>query len=123
MQTCNEQYLNRFILFDCEKFNTLLPYFTEILRYLSITASSLGLAWSSNAFKHQYRKTKQNEEDSYLIKFVHWVSRFAEIVPRIILIALLATEYDMIAVYFIAYRLLFGAVYGACERWCDDKEF
>ncbi|CAC5416194.1 unnamed protein product [Mytilus coruscus] len=29
----------------------------------------------------------------------------------------------MIAVYFILYRLVVGVIYGACERWCDDKEF
>ncbi|CAG2229538.1 unnamed protein product [Mytilus edulis] len=48
---------------------------TKILRYMSISASSLGLAWSLNAFKHQYRKTKQNHEDSILIKIIHWISR------------------------------------------------
>lgn len=78
---------------------------------MSISASSLGLAWSLNAFKHQYRKTKQNQEDSILIKIIHWISRFAEIVPRIILIALVMAEYSYFVLFFIAYRLLHGLMY------------
>ncbi|XP_063398408.1 uncharacterized protein LOC134683194 [Mytilus trossulus] len=84
---------------------------TKILRYMNISASSLGLAWSLNAFKHQYRKTKQNQEDGILIKVIHWISRFAEIVPRIILIALIMAEYSYYVSFFIAYRLLHGLMY------------
>lgn len=96
---------------------------TGIIRFLSIAASFLGLAWSLNAFKHQDRKTKQNQEDSLLIKFIHWVSRFAEIFPRILLIAFVAAEYYLVSFYFILYRLFFGVIYGTCERWADDKNF
>ncbi|VDI11535.1 Hypothetical predicted protein [Mytilus galloprovincialis] len=64
-----------------------------ILRYVSITTSFLGLAWSLNAFKHQHRKKELEEDDSMSVKLVHWISRFAEILPRIILIALVAAEY------------------------------
>ncbi|CAC5416199.1 unnamed protein product [Mytilus coruscus] len=97
--------------------------YSRILRYFSITTSFLGLAWSLNAFKHQHRKKEQEEDDSMLVKLVHWISRFAEILPRIILIALIAAEYSMIAMYFILYRLLVGVIYGACERWNDDEKF
>lgn len=105
---------------------TILFFFlctTGILRYVSITTSFLGLAWSLNAFKHQHRKKEQKKDDIMLVKLVHWISRFAEILPRIILIALVAAEYSMLVMYFILYRLLVGVVYGACERWNDDNKF
>ena len=84
---------------------------------MSITASSLGLAWSLNAFKHQYRKTEQKQEDSFLIKLIHWVSRLAEIGPRIILLALITAEYSYWVSIFIIYRLLHG-----CMLICSKKD-
>ncbi|CAC5400036.1 unnamed protein product [Mytilus coruscus] len=88
---------------------------SEFIRYVSITASSLGLAWSLNAFKHQYRKTEQNQEDSVLIKVIHWISRVAEIGPRIILLALITAEYSYLVSIFIIYRLLHGLMY-VCSK-------
>ncbi|XP_052065365.1 uncharacterized protein LOC127705157 [Mytilus californianus] len=89
---------------------------TQIIRYMSIAASSLGLAWSLNAFKHQYRKTKQNQEDRFLIKFIHWISRFAEIVPRIILISLFMAEYSYLVLILIIYRVLNGLMFVCCKE-------
>ncbi|CAC5400039.1 unnamed protein product [Mytilus coruscus] len=94
-----------------------------IIRTLSIIASSLGLAWSLNAFKHQNRKKEQNKEDSFCVKFIHWISRFAEIVPRIILIALCTAEYSVYVLIFIVYRFLCGCMYSICERWAIDESF
>ncbi|CAG2204719.1 unnamed protein product [Mytilus edulis] len=81
--------------------------YSRILRYVSITTSFLGLAWSLNAFKHQHRKKEQMEDDSMLVKLVHWISRFAEILPRIILIALVAAEYIVILGFILQPSFLF----------------
>ncbi|XP_063399442.1 uncharacterized protein LOC134684091 [Mytilus trossulus] len=97
--------------------------YTGIIRYLSIIASSLGLAWSLNAFKHQNRKKMQNKEDGFCVKLIHWISRFAEIVPRIILIALCTAEYSVYVLFFVMYRFLCGCMYSLCERWAIDEKF
>lgn len=86
-----------------------------MIQYLSIAASSLVLAWSLNDFKYQYRKMAQDIEDTFLVKFIHWISRFVEILPRIILIALMMAEYSAYVSIFVIYRILHGCVYG-CRK-------
>ncbi|CAG2204718.1 unnamed protein product [Mytilus edulis] len=90
---------------------------TSIIRYLSMTASALGLAWSLNALKHQVRKTDNEKEDDFKVKMFHWCARLFEIGPRILLIALVTAEYSILVLIFIMYRFAFGCIYGCCERW------
>lgn len=90
---------------------------------MSIAASSLALAWSLTAFSHQYRKAIQKKQDSVFVKFLHWISRIAEVVPRILLIALITAEYGGYVMYFIVYRLLFSIIYAMCEISADKDDF
>lgn len=92
-----------------------------MIRYLSIAASTIGLAWSLNAFKHHVREEEDKREDSLKVKLVHWLTRFAEIVPRILLIALITAEYSVFVVMFILYRIVFGSIYGGCDIRLEGK--
>lgn len=83
---------------------------------MSIVASLFVLAWSLTAFCHLRRKETQNEDDKFVVKLIHWISRIAEIVPRILLIALIAAEYGLYVLCFIIYRFFFANIYTLCEK-------
>lgn len=88
---------------------------------MSISASALAIAWSFNVIRHYYR-----QDDSFTVKLLLWVSRMTEILPRILLIALVTAEYNVHVVYIIWYRCIIGLVYVCSDRiysntsCCDD---
>lgn len=84
---------------------------TGIIRIVSICASALVLAWSFNVLKNYFRPG-----DTVWVKICLWVSRSAEILPRILLIALVTAEYNAYIVYFIMYRCNLGLLYVCCDR-------